>query len=157
MFSASQLSDDQKNQLRDWAAEGASIADLQSRMREDMGIGITYMDARFLVLDLGIEIIEEKTEEETAAETPAEVVADGPEGAAPPGGSSVSVTQDEIAVPGAMVSGKVTFSDGEKAVWMIDDYGRPGLDPDTPGYRPIPEDIEAFQTQLTALVRDSGI
>ena len=56
MFSASQLSEDQKNLLRQWAADGAPIADLQKRLTDDMGIGITYMDARFLVLDLGVEI-----------------------------------------------------------------------------------------------------
>lgn len=165
MFSASQLSEDQKNTLRQWAAEGASIADLQKRMKEEMEIGITYMDARFLVLDLGIEIIEEKPEEPAAAEESADVPPDAAVGASPGdpaapsplAGGAVQVSKDSIAVPGSIVSGQVVFSDGERASWMIDEYGRPGLDPSTPGYRPTPEDIEEFQKQLTSLVRDAGI
>ena len=164
MFSASQLSDDQKESLRQWASEGASIADLQKRMKEEMDIGITYMDARFLVLDLNIEIVDEKAEaaKEEAAEAeasvaPGEVKEAEVEVEPPLAAGGVSVTMDQVAMPGALVSGKVTFSDGEKAVWMLDEYGRPGLDPDTPGYRPAKEDIEDFQKQLTTLVRDAGM
>ncbi|BCX50165.1 hypothetical protein HAHE_40730 [Haloferula helveola] len=152
MFSASQLTEDQKSALHQWAAEGATIADLQKRLKDEFGVGITYMDARFLVLDLGVQIQEEKEEEPQAQ--PEEAVV---EESAPAGGGSVTVTMDSVAVPGAMVSGKVTFSDGEGAIWMIDQMGRPGLDPDTPGYRPSPEDIESFQKQLTELVRQQGM
>ncbi len=147
MFSASQLSDEQKAALHAWAAEGASIADLQRRIKEEFNLGITYMDARFLVLDLGIEILdtpkepEKKPEEEKAKPVPTGVV---------------EVTADTVALPGALISGKVTFSDGETAIWMLDQYGRPGLDPDTAGYRPSPEDIASFQKQLSELVRRKG-
>lgn len=151
MFSAKQLTDDQKSALHAWAAAGASIADLQKRLKEEFGIGVTYMDARFLVLDLGITIREAEPETE-AKPAEGEVVA--AEAAPAPGG--VSVTMDSIAVPGALVSGKVTFSDGETAVWMLDQYGRPGLDPDTPGYRPNQEDIVDFQKQLSDLMRKQG-
>lgn len=157
MFSASQLTEDQKESLRQWAAEGDSIADLQKRMREEMEIGITYMDARFLVLDLGIEIIDEnaRAAEEAAKSAEAGEVKEATVEVEPPlVGAKVSVTMDQIAMPGSLVSGKVTFSDGEKAVWMLDEYGRPGLDPDTPGYRPEKADIEEFQQQLAALVRE---
>ena len=68
----------------------------------------------------------------------------------------VTVTMDSLALPGALVSGKVSFSDGETAIWMLDQYGRPGLDADTPGYRPSPEDIVEFQKQLAELVRKTG-
>jgi hypothetical protein len=64
---------------------------------------------------------------------------------------------DSLTLPGALVSGKVTFSDGETAVWMLDQSGRPGLDPDTPDYRPTAEDIQAFQTQLRDLIQKSGL
>lgn len=148
MFSASQLSEDQKKSLHAWAAEGASIADLQRRIKEEFGIGLTYMDARFLVLDLGIEIREAPKEPEKKPEE--EVKAKS----APTG--TVEVTMDTLALPGALISGKVTFSDGETAIWMLDQYGRPGLDPDTPGYRPTPEDVADFQKQLAELVRKKG-
>lgn len=146
MFSASKLTPDQIESLKKRAAEGATMSDLQRHLKEDLGISITYMDTRFLILDLGIELIEEtKAEEKKEEEKPAPV---------PTG--EVTVTMDTLTLPGALVSGKVTFSDGETAVWMLDQSGRPGLDPDTPGYRPSQEDIMEFQVQLRALIQKSG-
>lgn len=153
MFSASKLTGEQKEALHQWAAEGASIADLQRHVKEDFGLAITYMDARFMVLDLDIKILEETKEEETK---PASDAAGEGEAAPVPTGA-VSMSMDGIAVPGALVSGKVTFSDGEGAVWMIDQMGRPGIDPDTPGYRPSREDIESFQKQLSEMLRKHGM
>lgn len=146
MFSASKLSEDQKSALHRWAAEGANIADLQKRLKDEFDLGITYMDARFLVLDLGIELQEAPAEEKKPEEEPVKPEPTG----------TVAVTMDSIALPGALISGKVTFSDGETAIWMLDQYGRPGLDPDTPGYRPKQEDVIEFQKQLSEMVRKKG-
>jgi len=77
--------------------------------------------------------------------------------AAPVPTGKVTATMDTLTLPGAMVSGKVTFSDGETAIWLLDQSGRPGLDPDTPGYRPTQEDIVEFQQQLRALIERSGL
>lgn len=60
-----------------------------------------------------------------------------------------------ISVGQISLSGKVTFSDGDTGVWMIDQAGRPGLDPDKPGYRAGQEDVMEFQTKLRALL-ESG-
>ena len=150
MFSASKLTDDQKAALHRWAAEGASIADLQKRLKDEFDIGITYMDARFLVLDLGVELVETPKEEEKKPD--AQEIVSKPEPTV-----VVTVAIDNIALPGALVSGKVTFSDGETGIWMLDQYGRPGLDPDTPGYRPKQEDIVEFQKQLAEVVRKQGL
>jgi hypothetical protein len=145
MFHSSKLSAEQIASLHAWAAEGASIADLQKRIKDEFGFSMTYMDARLLVLDLKVEIQEPVKE---AAKKPAEE-----EAAKPVPTGYVSVTLDHIALPGALISGRVTFSDGETAIWMLDQQGRPGLDPDTPGYRPTAEDITSFQKQLSDLVR----
>lgn len=147
MFNASKLTPEQKNALHQWAAEGATISDLQRRLKDDFGISISYMDARFLVLDLGLELQEKKKEEE---KKPEETPAPEPTGV-------VTVTMDHIALPGSLVSGRVTFTDGESGVWMLDQNGRPGLDPDTPGYRPSQEDVMEFQTQLRDLIQKSGL
>ncbi len=149
MFSASKLTDEQKSALQQWAAGGASIADLQKRLRDDFDVAITYMDTRFLVLDLGIEIAEAPKEEKKPAAEEDVLSKPMPTGA-------VTVTMDNIALPGALVSGRVTFSDGETAIWMLDQYGRPGLDADTPGYRPSQEDVMEFQKQLAELVRNDS-
>ncbi len=146
MFSASKLSEDQKTALHRWAAEGASIADLQKRLKDEFDLGVTYMDARFLVLDLGIELKEAPKEEKKPEDEPAKPVPTG----------TVEVTMDGIALPGALVSGKVVFSDGESAIWMLDQHGRPGLDPDTAGYRPSQEDVIEFQKQLSEMIRKNG-
>lgn len=146
MFSAKQLSPDQISALQQWAADGASMSDLQRHIKEDFGFSLTYMDTRFLILDLGIQLIEEVKEVPKVEEKPAPV---------PTG--KVTVTMDTLTLPGALVSGKVSFSDGETAVWMLDQNGRPGLDPDTAGYRPTQEDIVEFQKQLRALIEKSGL
>ena len=146
MFRASQLTPDQVAALKQWAAEGATMSDLQRHLKDDFGFSLTYMDTRFAILDLGIQLIEEPKVEPKAEEKPA-LVATG----------KVTVTMDTLTLPGALVSGKATFSDGETAVWMLDQTGRPGLDPDTPGYSPAQEDIADFQKQLRALIQQSGL
>lgn len=122
------------------------MSDIQRQLKEEFGHTLTYMDTRFLVLDLGIELLEEPKVEEKKEEKPAPV---------PTG--MVTVTMDTLTLPGSLVSGKVTFKDGETAVWMIDQSGRPGLDPDTIGYRPSQEDLLTFQMQLQALMRKNGM
>jgi hypothetical protein len=146
MFSASKLTPEQIAALKQRAAEGASMSDLQRHLKDEFGISITYMDTRFLILDLGIELIEEPKEQPKEEVKPAPV---------PTG--EVTVTMDTLTLPGTLVSGKVTFSDGETAIWMLDQTGRPGLEPDTPGYRPTSSDIAEFQIQLRSLIQKSGL
>ena len=155
MFSSSQLTPDQQEALRTQAAAGATLSDLQRHLKEQFDISCTYMDMRFVVLDLGIELIEPKVDEPEKADATAAADEVLPEPAGPPAAGGVSVSVDSITLPGTLVSGKVTFSDGETGVWMIDQSGRPGLDPDTPGYRPGQEDVMEFQTKLRELL-ESG-
>lgn len=146
MFSAKQLSDDQLAAIHSWAVGGAQLPDIQLRMREDFSLSLTYMDTRLLVLDLGIELVVEKKDVSVA-----EVKS------APLPTGFVSVTMDEIALPSAIVSGKVVFSDGESGVWMLDQTGRPSLDPDTLGYSPSREDLMEFKKQLRTLIESTGL
>jgi hypothetical protein len=146
MFSTKQLSEDQITAIKSWAAEGEQLPGIQLRMKEEFALSLTYMDTRFLILDLGIELAEEKKDEPIAEVKPALV---------PTG--EVTVTMDSIALPGAIVSGKVVFSDGESGIWMLDQTGRPGLDPDTPGYAPSREDLVIFQQKLRALIESTGL
>ncbi|MBT8045173.1 MAG: hypothetical protein KJO79_09505 [Verrucomicrobiae bacterium] len=162
MFDAKKLNEEQVQKITEWAADGAQLADIQKRMEDEMEIRLTYMDTRFLVLDLGIEI--RNIVEEQAASDEVENSNDGQgESSAagdqlteddleilPPeqGAENVSVTVDEIARPGVMASGRVTFADGQGGMWYVDEMGRLGLDPDTEGYRPAEESIAAFQREL---------
>jgi hypothetical protein len=58
------------------------------------------------------------------------------------------VSVDQLARPGAVVSGKVTFSDGKSADWYLDQMGRLGVVPRDKGYKPSAADVQAFQMQL---------
>jgi hypothetical protein len=154
VISSSQLTQEQKDSLHAEAAAGATLSDLQRHLKESFGISATYMDMRFIVLDLGIELVAPKAEEPEAVK-PADGEVLEEKKPVPPADGEVSVSVDSITLPGTLVSGKVTFSDGETGIWMIDQSGRPGLDPDKPGYRPSQEDVMAFQTKLRALL-ESG-
>ena len=71
MFSASSLTDDQKTQIKNWAAAGDQLNDIQQKMESEFGISVTYMDTRFLVIDLGIELVKEEAPEPPKEKEPA--------------------------------------------------------------------------------------
>ena len=150
MISAKDLSSDQIESLKGWAASGDQLPAIQGKLKSEFDLNATYMDTRFLVLDLGIDLAseEEESKEDAAEADPTEVL----EKAAAGGDGTVSVELDSVTRPGAMVSGRITFSDGEKAAWFIDQMGRPGLDTDTAGYRPSEEDLMEFEKQLRDLM-----
>lgn len=146
-----QLTEDQKGSVRQWALEGASLGDIQKRLTEEFAINLSYMETRFLISDLDVSLKgKEKPVEPVAA--PASLNPDGGGDA----GGGVSVTVDSVAIPGTMISGKATFSDGETATWTIDQMGQLGLDAGTPGYRPSKEDLESFQVELSKAAEKAG-
>lgn len=156
---------EQLQQVARWVAEGATLAEVQSRLAAEFGLSMTYMDVRFLVDDLGATLVDKP--EPKAAEPVADVLAEPAPAEAPvapdlvaesavPGSTKVSVTVDALARPGAIISGKVTFSDAQVADWYVDEQGRPGLLPVTPGYRPSPDDIRQFQVLLEAEFQKRG-
>lgn len=78
---------------------------------------------------------------------------------APLGGDmpgKVAVAVDSITRPGSLVSGQVTFSDGQAADWQMDQYGRLGVAPRVPGYKPSQADVAAFQAELEATLARVG-
>jgi len=94
-----------------------------------------------------------------------EIAEDGPEpmdedmaGLPPEGAGSVTVNVDKITlIPGALASGSVTFSDGVVGKWVVDQSGRPGFtEVSQPGYRPKPEDAQAFMQELSLALQQRG-
>jgi hypothetical protein len=77
----------------------------------------------------------------------------------PEGASNVTVDVDNVTlIPGALASGTVTFSDGVTGKWLVDQYGRPGFtEVSQPGYRPKPEDAQAFMQQLSHALQQRGV
>ncbi len=61
------IDDRQKELVRQWAAEGAGISEIQRRIKEEFGISMTYMDVRFLMLDLHADV-KDKPEPKSAEE-----------------------------------------------------------------------------------------
>jgi len=135
-----QLTAEQQQQVRQWIDEGLKLSEVQKRLESSFGLRPTYMEVRFLVDDL--RVMPKDPEPPKEPEAPAGTVA--PE----PALGGVKVTVDAVTRPNALVSGRVTFSDGQGAAWLVDQYGRPGLVPDTKGYRASPQDMQDFQMAL---------
>lgn len=145
------VTDEQKNKISEWVQEGLNLSQIQQRLGDEFGLKLTYMDTRFLIDDLELQLAEQKPPlappvEETVPETPAE-------GA---GAGGVSVSVDRVTQPGAVASGSVTFSDGTNSTWALDQAGRLMLDAAMKGYRPSQEDLETFQQELARALESGG-
>ncbi|MBE7539932.1 MAG: hypothetical protein HS122_16165 [Opitutaceae bacterium] len=193
------LTPEQKETVATWIAAGDNLSAVQKKLREQFSVTMTYMDVRFLVDDLNLNLKDppskaestdvskvpppsnaEKTRSRPAA-NPAggdddQTVMDEPsagadamedaegdtmdEADAPPsdGASGVIVDVDKVTLnPGALASGSVTFSDGVTAKWIVDNYGRPGFtEVSKPGYRPKPEEAQAFMQELSVQLQKRG-
>jgi hypothetical protein len=157
------LDEAQRKKVAGWIAEGLRLSDIQNRLASELGVSMTYMEVRLLVDDL--KLTPKDMEPPKPASSPLQTGA-----AAPPIGSSrsanaaaptsaapakspaaptgVSISVDQIARLGAVVSGKVTFGDGNQAEWYFDEAGRLGLAPQQPGYRPSAAELQQFQRLL---------
>jgi hypothetical protein len=149
------LNPEQQAAVAQWVADGVSLSDVQKRIQDEFGIVMTYMDVRFLVIDLGVEPQDKPEPKSAEPETPADPDAPvEPDEVSAPGGLSLDV--DAITKPGAVVSGTVVFSDGIKASWFLDQSGRLGLDAGDPGYKPSEDDLQVFQEQLRGALEKRG-
>jgi hypothetical protein len=63
---------------------------------------------------------------------------------------------DQVTRPGAIVSGKVTFTDGQLADWYLDQMGRLGVVPKQQGYKPAAGDVQQFQMALESEMAKLG-
>ncbi len=161
------ITEDQKATITEWVGQGEDLGAIQSRLKDELGITLTYVDTRFLIADLELELGGQPEEEQA---TPAESEGNSNEPAGeedqdeaevvdedPDHESTVSVTIDSLTQPDAMISGRVTFGDGERAAWQVDRMGQLRLDPETEDYRPSAEDIAAFQAELKKAASNQGI
>jgi len=157
------LDDTQRQAVSKWIAEGAKLSEVQNRLVSEFGIKLTYMEARFLVDDLKLTPKDPEPPKVVAppvaspAADPAKLTAEknpAPEGTLPTAGVSVNV--DQITKPGAIISGKVDFSDGQTADWYLDQTGRLGVVPKQQGYKPSAADVQEFQLALQQEVAKLG-
>jgi hypothetical protein len=172
------LDDAQKQRVMKWVEEGLKISDIQNRLASELGLRLTYMEVRFLLDDLKLKPKDKEPPvaaptalggAPTGARAPAGLAPGSKqppaeeedefagEEAAPPGGAgNVMVAVDQVTRPGALVSGKVTFSDGQTADWYLDQMGRLGVVAKQQGYKPSQADLMAFQSELQSELARQG-
>ena len=170
------LTEDQISTIKSWIESGDDLGKIQNQIRESFDINLTYLETRFLLSDLDIELKEEEEEEpendhsetigenDTVAESPDEINQEQTgsedlkeESAEEPHSTNVSVSVDSITQPQCVISGKVTFSDGTIASWYFDQMGQLGLNPDEEGYTPSREDVAVFQVELRKVLAEQGL
>jgi hypothetical protein len=163
------LTPEQKATVAEWVGAGDNLSTVQKKITEQFKISMTYMDVRFLVDDLNLQLKDAKPKADAADVSKA--APPPPEkkgfldkakeklglGEAEPteeeeaSAGGIRVTVDKVTLnPNAMASGTVTFSDGVTGKWIVDHQGRPGLmEVSQPGYRPSPADAQAFMQELS--------
>ena len=165
------LDEEQRKKVTQWVEQGLKLSEIQSRLASELGVSMRYMDVRLLVDDL--KLTPKDSERAKAIQSPlaAPAATTAPKGA--PGGKpavaaqkreepagaaagGISLSVDQIARPGAVVSGKVTFRDGNTADWYVDQMGRLGLVPQQAGYRPPAAEVQEFQMALESELSKSG-
>jgi len=177
------LTPEQKQTVSSWVAAGDNLSVVQKKLSEHFQLSLTYMDVRFLVDDLGLELKNAAPKLSTdigkaapanagdghaaatgeekpglAKDAAEEGLADDPDGLDAPLGGSVKITVDNVTLlPNALASGTVTFSDGVTGKWLVDNSGRPGMtEISQPGYRPSPADAQAFMQELSLALQKKG-
>ena len=163
------LDEAQRRKVAEWIGQGLKLSEIQSRLDSELGVRMTYMEVRLLVDDLKLtpKDVERAKPVQSTLTAPGAMTGSAQPGGgkaipplkeeqpATPGGVSVSV--DHLARPGAVVSGKVTFSDGTRAEWYLDQAGRLGLAAQQAGYRPPAADVPQFQAALEAELSKMGL
>jgi hypothetical protein len=159
------LDEEQRKKVTAWIAEGLKLSEIQSRITTELGVRMTYMEVRLLVDDLKLTPRDAEPPKAAAATLNSTGNPGGgkaapgptkPEAPDAPGPRGISLSVDQLTRPGAVVSGKVTFTDGNKADWYFDQTGRLGLVSEKAGYRPPPADLQQFQAALEAELSKLG-
>ena len=184
------LTEEQKADVAKWFAAGASLDEIQKRMKTEFGVHMTYLDVRLMVAELPQPVETEPAapdgpaREGLAHDGPAREVPAPPRRVASSSGPAsdegtsaapkrydldapdadegkpspdVVVEMDTLTIPGTYASGDVTFSDGTKAKWYLDQQGRLGLGNAPEGYRPSQSDAALFQARLVEALRARGL
>ncbi len=160
------LTPQQRQLVEQWAAEGANLNQIQGRLRSECDTTLTYMETRLLIMELGVKI-QDKPREVPPEEKPAPPIAESDTlsddlsanlsaTADAPTDGTLKVSVDEVPPPGAVISGRASFSDGVTVQWFMDEQGRFGMRGPAPGYQPPPADIPAFQAELDNILQLRG-
>ena len=156
--------------------EGMSLSDVQKFLERECGLRMTYFDLRMLAADLQVDWEkQDRPKADTSIDVskapvqrpqppppqpqPQEGADDddvqpedgGEEQATPapaPADGHSAIVLDETPIPGAAVSGTVTFPSGASGRWVLTRDGRFGLEPDEGSAQPTEDDYAVFQQAL---------
>ncbi|WP_176012344.1 hypothetical protein [Victivallis sp. Marseille-Q1083] len=123
--------------------KGVSLSDLQKELVEKFNCKMTFLELRLLAAEL--ENIDWSKQDPVK---PAAEEAEKAKEAVPVAGKTV-VEKSKLVRPGAMANGTVKFASGATAEWILDSYGRLGLDNVNGEYTE--DDIKEFQAELQNL------
>ena len=184
------LTEEQKAEVAKWFAAGASLDEIQKRMKAEFGVHMTYLDVRLMVAELPQPVETEPAapdgpareglahevpapprrvasssgtpdsgpaSDEGTSAAPKRYDLDAPDADEGKPSPDVVVEMDTLTIPGTYASGDVTFSDGTKAKWYLDQQGRLGLGNAPEGYRPSQSDAALFQARLVEALRARGL
>ena len=164
-----QLDEAQRQKVTSWVTDGLRLSEIQTRLASELGIRLTYMEVRFLVDDLKLTLKdpepspadrviggESKGANDKSASASSRPAVPPPSAEPALATGRVSVTVDQVTRPGAIVSGKVTFSDGQQGEWYLDQMGRLGVAPKQQGYKPSAADVQQFQAALESEMAKLG-
>ncbi|MGC8830378.1 MAG: hypothetical protein ACP5MG_04735 [Verrucomicrobiia bacterium] len=156
------LDEEKKQKVIGWIKEGRKLSEIQNLLASEFGIRLTYMEVRLLVDDLNVMPVDTEPEKEKplgsgkqksekSANNKVDNDAENTEVL-----TDVSVTVDDVTRPGAVMSGRVRFSDGVSGEWYFDEMGRLGLITSRKDYRPSEQDLRKFQIELQNQLRKLG-
>ena len=159
------LDEAQRQRITAWVLQGAKLSEIQSRLAEEFGQRLTYMEVRLLVDDLKLTLKDPEPakpavlvnpQPEVTPTKPADAKKISPTAEPSSATGKVSVTVDQLTRPGSIASGKVTFSDNQQADWYLDQTGRLGVVPKQQGYKPSAADVQQFQMALEKEISRMG-
>ena len=158
MSLAKEFSEEQVATVQSWTDEGAGLSDIQKKLSAEMDIKVTYMELRFLLDDLGVNLKEtpEPDPEEEAAPSRESDLLSGDGSTDVPTGDGVRVSLASVQRPGALISGVATFAGGQQVEWWLDQMGQLGLNPKDEDFRPSQEQMMSFQRELQKTVQEKG-
>lgn len=148
--------------------EGRKLSDIQDYLRKEKGDAITYMELRMLLAEMEAKLPDQPSEHFTPLkESPITAKTQPPPGGkgqpaplespkkagGPRGKTSVAV--DHAPPHGAVLSGRVNFGSGAKALWIMDEMGRIGLEPELGSGRPDQQDMQEFQDELRKIIEQA--
>src|ERR1043166_7332977 len=156
--------------------EGRKLSEIQEYLRKEKNDSITYMELRMLLSEMEAKLPDApsnsftplKASPITATTPPPGQKPAGPRGKAQPAPppqkpaaaaagprGRTTVMMDEAPPPGAMLSGRVNFGSGAKALWVLDETGRIGLEPELGTGRPDQQDMQEFQAELRRMIEQA--